>query len=512
MGVMAATTGPLTLRHWIGGRADDGGASAGGEPARLHDVTESATGELIARVPLASAVQVDRAVRAAADAAPTWGRASLGARTKVLFAFRHLVDTHRDELAAAITREHGKVLSDAAGEVQRGLEVVDFACGLGHLLKGELTPQVSAGVDSYSLRQPLGVVAGVTPFNFPVMVPLWMAPIALACGNAFVLKPSEQDPSPSLILARLLAEAGLPDGVFSVVHGDKVAVDALLAHPQVRAVSFVGSTPIARHVYETGTAHGKRVQALGGAKNHAVVLPDADLGLAADGLVSAGYGSAGQRCMAVSVAVAVGAIADPLVAAICERIARLRVGDGFDPASEMGPLVSARHLERVRGYVDAGAAEGAELLVDGRGLTVDGREGGHFIGPTLFDRVTPGMRIYDEEIFGPVLLIARADSYDDALALVNANPYGNGAAIFTNDGGAARAFEQDVTAGMVGINVPIPVPMAYHSFGGWKDSLFGDLHVHGPDGVRFNTRGKVVTRRWADPAHRGVDLGFPTMR
>jgi malonate-semialdehyde dehydrogenase (acetylating)/methylmalonate-semialdehyde dehydrogenase len=507
---MATTTDPAILAHWIGGRPDDGADAAGDQ--RFQEVTESATGEVVARVPLATAAQVDRAVGAAAEAGRAWGQTSLGQRTKVLFAFRELVDRHRDELAAAITREHGKVLSDAAGEVQRGLEVVDFACGLAHLLKGEMTPQVSRGVDSYSLRQPLGVVAGITPFNFPVMVPLWMAPVALACGNAFVLKPSEQDPSPSLILARLLAEAGLPEGVFSVVHGDKVAVDALLTHPRVQAVSFVGSTPIARHVYETGTRHGKRVQALGGAKNHAVVLPDADLDLAADGLVSAGYGSAGQRCMAVSVAVAVGSVAEPLLAAIQERIAKLTVGDGFDAASEMGPLVSGRHLAKVRGYVDAGEAEGARLLVDGRGLTVAGREGGHFIGPTLFDRVTPGMRIYDEEIFGPVLLVARAGTYDDAIALVNANPYGNGAAIFTNDGGAARQFEQDVAAGMVGINVPIPVPMAYHSFGGWKDSLFGDLHVHGPDGVRFYTRGKVVTRRWPDPSHRGVDLGFPVHR
>jgi malonate-semialdehyde dehydrogenase (acetylating)/methylmalonate-semialdehyde dehydrogenase len=501
---MTATT-TATLHHWIGGRPDAAVAE------RHAEVTESATGEVVARTPLADEALVDRAVQVAAEAAADWGAASLGRRTKVLFAFRQLMHAHRDELAELITREHGKVLSDAAGEVQRGLEVVDFACGVGQLLKGEFSGQVSRGVDSYSLRRPLGVVAGIVPFNFPVMVPMWMVPVALACGNAFVLKPSEQVPSASLLLAALLTEAGLPDGAFNVVHGDKVAVDALLAHPQVAAASFVGSTPIARHVYETGTAHGKRVQALGGAKNHAVVLPDADLELAADGLVSAGFGSAGQRCMAVSVAVAVGDVAEPLIERMRMRMDALTVGDGTDPASEMGPLVSERHLARVRGYVDAGVAEGAELLVDGRGLVVAGHEGGHFIGPTLFDRVRPGMSIYDEEIFGPVLLVVRAETYDEALALVNASPYGNGAAIFTNDGGAARAFEQDVHAGMVGINVPIPVPMAYHSFGGWKDSLFGDLHVHGPDGVRFYTRGKVVTRRWADPAHRGVDLGFPTM-
>jgi malonate-semialdehyde dehydrogenase (acetylating) / methylmalonate-semialdehyde dehydrogenase len=505
---MATLTDPATLSHWIGGRPDDDGGAE-----RFAEVTRSATGETIARVPLASAGTVDRAVRAASEAAVAWGRSSLAERTRVLFAFRHLVDAHRRDLAELVTREHGKVLADAEGEVQRGLEVIEFACGLGHLLKGEMSGGVSRGVDSYSLRQPLGVMAGITPFNFPVMVPLWMVPVALACGNAFVLKPSEQDPSASLLLAELLAQAGLPDGAFSVVHGDKEAVDALLTHPDVAAVSFVGSTPIARHVYETGTRHGKRVQALGGAKNHAVVLPDADLELTADALVSAGYGSAGQRCMAVSVAVVVGDVAEPLLDRVRERIARLRVGDGTDPSSDMGPLVSARHLERVTAYVEAGVREGADLLVDGRvgGQTPD-TGGGHFLGPCLFDHVRPGMAIYDEEIFGPVLVVVRAETYDDALQLVNANPYGNGAAIFTNDGGAARAFEQDVTAGMVGVNVPIPVPMAYHSFGGWKASLFGDLHVHGPDGVRFATRGKVVTRRWADPSHRGVDLGFPTSR
>jgi malonate-semialdehyde dehydrogenase (acetylating)/methylmalonate-semialdehyde dehydrogenase len=489
------------ISHWIGGRPH------AERPVRTGEVTDSATGEVVGEVPFATAATVDLAVRVAGDAAARWGRASVAERTRVLFAFRELVHRHRDELAALITREHGKVHADALGEVQRGLEVVEFACGVGHLLKGEMTAQVSGGVDSYSLRQPLGVVAGITPFNFPVMVPMWMFPIALACGNAFILKPSEQDPSPSLRLAELLAEAGLPDGVFTVLHGDKAAVDAILGHPGIAAVSFVGSTPVARHVYETGTAAGKRVQALGGAKNHALVLPDADLDLAADALVSAGYGSAGQRCMAVSVAVAVGDVAGPLIERIRARVAKLVVGPGDEAGSDMGPLVSAAHLERVRGYVDAGVAEGAELLEDGRGLAVSG---GHFIGPCLFDRVEPGMRIYDEEIFGPVLLVVRRESYPEAVELVNASPYGNGTAIFTRDGGLARRFEQEVTAGMVGINVPIPVPMAYHSFGGWKDSLFGDLHVHGPDGVRFYTRGKVVTRRWPEPEAGGVDLGFPT--
>jgi malonate-semialdehyde dehydrogenase (acetylating) / methylmalonate-semialdehyde dehydrogenase len=501
---MSTTASETLLRHWIGGRRDESAADRHGE------VTDPATGEVVTRVPFATAHDVDRAVAAASTAAAEWSVASLTKRAQVMFAFRELVDRHKDELAALITREHGKVLADARGEVTRGLEVIEFACGLGHLLKGEASPQVSGGVDSHSMRMPLGVVAGITPFNFPVMVPLWMAPIALACGNAFILKPSEQDPSPSLRLAELLAEAGLPDGVFSVVHGDREAVDAILEHPGIAAVSFVGSTPVAKHIYETGTRNGKRVQALGGAKNHAVVLPDADLDLAADGLVSAAYGSAGQRCMAVSVAVTVGDVADPLIEHIRERIEGLTVGPGTDPASDMGPLVSARHHEKVAGLVEAGVQEGAELAVDGRDLVVEGHEDGYFLGPCVFDRVRPGMRIYDEEIFGPVLVVVRAGSYPEALELVNANPYGNGAAIFTRDGGAARLFEQQATAGMIGVNVPIPVPMAYHSFGGWKASLFGDLHMHGPDGVRFYTRGKVVTTRWPDPSHAGVNLGFPT--
>jgi malonate-semialdehyde dehydrogenase (acetylating)/methylmalonate-semialdehyde dehydrogenase len=493
-----------TLTHWIAGRPDDTPSE------RYGEVTESATGRVVARVPFASEADVDRAVQAAVAAQRAWGATSLTRRTQVMFGFREGLDRAKEELAEIVTREHGKVLSDATGEITRGQEVVEFACGLAHLLKGEMTPSVSGGVDSHSMRMPVGVAAGITPFNFPMMVPLWMVPIALACGNAFILKPSEQDPSAALVIARLLAEAGLPDGVFSVVHGDRVAVDAILTHPGIDAVSFVGSTPVARHVYETGTAHGKRVQSLGGAKNHAVVLPDADLDLAADGLVSAAYGSAGQRCMAVSVAVTVGDVAEPLIAKIRERIAALTVGPGTDPASEMGPLVSRAHYEKVAGLVAAGVAEGAELVVDGRGLEVEGHEGGYFIGPSVFDHVRPGMRVYDEEIFGPVLVVVRTDSYPEAVALTNANPYGNGAAIFTRDGGAARRFEQEVTAGMVGINVPIPVPMAYHSFGGWKASLFGDLHMHGPDGVRFYTRGKVVTTRWPDPSHAGVNLGFPT--
>ena len=482
------------LHHWIGG------AAHAQDPGRSGEVTESATGEVVAQVPFADAALVDRAGAQAREAAAEWGAASIGRRAKVLFAFRALLDDHRDALADIVVREHGKLRDDALGEIQRGLEVVDFACGVGELLKGEFTPEVGGGVDSYSLRAPLGVVAGITPFNFPVMVPLWMAPIALACGNAFVLKPSEQDPSASLVLAELLAQAGLPAGAFTVLHGDREAVDALLTHPDVAAASFVGSTPVARHVHETATSAGKRVQALGGAKNHAVVLPDADLDLAADALVSAAYGSAGQRCMAVSVGVLVGDVAEPLLERLRERI------DAIELGVDMGPLVSAAHRDRVAGFLDTEA----ELLVDGR--AADLPERGHYLGPSLIDHAEPGMRVYDEEVFGPVLVLVRRETYADALALVNANPYGNGTAIFTNDGGAARAFEQDVQAGMVGINVPIPVPMAYHSFGGWKDSLFGDLHVHGPDGVRFYTRGKVVTRRWPDPRHRGVDLGFPAER
>ncbi len=461
----------------------------------------------------ASAAVAGDAVAAAAKALPGWRSFSLAKRTTVLFAFRELLNAHRGELAELVSSEHGKVTSDAEGEVARGLEVVEFACGLGHLLKGGYSENVSTGVDAYSVRQPLGVVAGITPFNFPAMVPMWMFPIALACGNTFVLKPSEKDPSASLLLARLLAEAGLPDGAFNVVHGDKEAVDALLTHPDVRAVSFVGSTPIARYVYETGTSAGKRVQALGGAKNHMVVLPDADIDLAADAAVSAGFGSAGERCMAVSVLVAVGSVGDELVAKIADRVHGLRVGPGTDERSEMGPLVTGAHRDKVASYLDTGVREGATLAVDGRMHPVIGGDAeGFWLGPSVLDHVTPEMSCYRDEIFGPVLSVVRVPSYADALRLVSENPYGNGVAIYTNDGGAARRFVSEVEVGMVGVNVPIPVPMAYYSFGGWKSSLFGDTHVYGTEGIHFYTRGKAVTSRWLDPSHGGVNLGFPVNR
>ncbi|WP_354697943.1 Putative 3-oxopropanoate dehydrogenase [Paraconexibacter sp. AEG42_29] len=492
-----------TVGHWIAGRAEE-------DATRFAPVYDPATGEVARRVALAEAADVDRAVVAARTAFADWSQASLAKRSGVLFRFRELLAAGADEVARTVTAEHGKTLDDARGEVQRGLEVVEFACGIAHLMKGEASEQISTRVDSTSYRQPLGVVAGITPFNFPSMVPMWMFPIAIACGNAFVLKPSEKDPSASLILARLLAEAGLPDGVFSVVQGDKVAVDALLTHPEVDAVSFVGSTPIAKHVYETATAHGKRAQALGGAKNHAVVLPDANLDVAADAIASAAFGSAGQRCMAISAVVTVGDEAgDALSAAVVERARALTVGPGAADGSEMGPVISPEARERVAAYAGRGADEGATLALDGRELVVAGHEGGFFVGPTVLDHVTPAMDVYKDEVFGPLLVILRAASFEDALALVNANPYGNGAAIFTADGGAAREFRSRVTAGMVGINVPIPVPMAYFSFGGWKNSLFGDLHVHGREGVLFYTRGKVVTERWPERAH-GVDYGFPT--
>jgi malonate-semialdehyde dehydrogenase (acetylating) / methylmalonate-semialdehyde dehydrogenase len=492
------------VSHWIGGRPWDGAAE------RRGDIYNPATGQVTGTVDFASATVVGDAVAAAAKALPGWCSFSLAKRTGVLFAFRELINSHRGELAELISAEHGKVTSDADGEVARGLEVVEFACGLGHLLKGGYSENVSTGVDAYSIRQPLGVVAGITPFNFPAMVPMWMFPIALACGNTFVLKPSEKDPSASLLLARLLAEAGLPDGVFNVVHGDKEAVDALLTHPDVRAVSFVGSTPIARYVYQTGTSAGKRVQALGGAKNHMVVLPDADTDLAADAAVSAGFGSAGERCMAVSVLVAVGSSGDELVAKIAERVRALRVGPGTDERSEMGPLVTEPHRDKVASYLDGGVAEGATLAVDGRMHPVIGGEpGGFWLGPSVLDHVTPEMSCYRDEIFGPVLSVVRVPSYDDALRLVTDNPYGNGVAIFTNDGGAARRFVSEVEVGMVGVNVPIPVPMAYYSFGGWKSSLFGDTHIYGTEGIHFYTRGKAVTSRWLDPSHGGVSLGFP---
>jgi malonate-semialdehyde dehydrogenase (acetylating)/methylmalonate-semialdehyde dehydrogenase len=492
-----------TIAHWIDGKP------AAGLGTRTGDVYDPATGEVTASVTFASEEDVDAAVAAARAAFPAWRDASLAKRTGVLFAFREILHARRDELAAIITAQHGKVLADAAGEVQRGLEVVEFACGIPHLLKGGFSEGVSTGVDSYSIRQPLGVVGIISPFNFPAMVPMWFFPIAIATGNTVVLKPSEKDPSAAMWLAERWAEAGLPDGVFNVLHGDKVAVDGLLTHPDVSSISFVGSTPIARYVYETGTSHGKRVQALGGAKNHMLVLPDADLDLAADQAVNAGFGSAGERCMAISVVVAVDPIGDELVAKISERMAGLRTGDGRR-GCDMGPLVTAAHRDKVASYVEAGESEGATVAVDGRGVAVDGEPGGFWLGPTLLDHVTPQMSVYTDEIFGPVLSVVRVPSYADGMALVQSHPYGNGTAIFTNDGGAARRFVNEVQVGMVGVNVPIPVPMAYYSFGGWKSSLLGDTHAHGMEGVRFFTRGKVVTQRWLDPSHGGINLGFPT--
>src|SRR3954468_1975314 len=488
--------------HWIGGRAVEGMSS------RVGDVYDPATGRVARQVAFASGADVDDAVGAAQAAFASWRATSLAERTRILFRFRELLHARVDELAEIITSEHGKVLSDARGEVARGLEVVEFACGISQVLKGEHSDGVSSNVDVFSIRQPLGVVTVISPFNFPAMVPCWFFPVAIATGNTVVLKPSEKDPSAANWFGQLWSEAGLPAGVFNVVHGDKVAVDRLLEHPDVKAVSFVGSTPIARYVYETATNNAKRVQALGGAKNHMVVLPDADLDLAADAAVNAGFGSAGERCMAVSAVVAVGDIADDLTARIVDRVQRLTVGDGRGRA-DFGPLITRAHRDKVVGYLDAGVAEGATLVVDGREHAIDGDADGFWLGPTLFDHVTPGMTVYTDEIFGPVLSVLRADSYDDALALVNTNPYGNGAAIFTNDGGAARRFHRDVEAGMVGVNVPIPVPVAYYSFGGWKQSLFGDTHAHGAEGVRFFTRNKVVTSRWLDPSHGGINLGFP---
>ncbi len=489
------------VAHWIGGAATEGSPTAHG------DVFDPATGRVAKRVVFASPADVDAAVAAASTAFNAWSDVSLTKRTRVLFRFRELLNERADELAAIITAEHGKVLSDARGEVARGLEVVEFACGAPNLLKGQFSEEVSSGIDVHSIRQPIGVVAIISPFNFPCMVPCWFFPIAIAAGNAVILKPSEKDPSAANWLARLWAEAGLPDGVFNVVHGDKVAVDRLLEHPGVKAVSFVGSTPVARHVYETATAAGKRVQALGGAKNHMVVLPDADLDQAADAAISAGFGSAGERCMAISALVAVGPVADELVAKITERTSRLEVGDGRGDA-DMGPLITRAHRDKVASYLDAGIDAGATLEVDGRKHPVSGDHGGFWLGPTLFDHVTPDMAIYTDEIFGPVLSVLRVDTYDDALALLNANPYGNGCAIFTRDGAAARRFEREVEVGMVGVNVAIPVPVAYYSFGGWKSSLFGDTHAHGLEGVQFFTRGKVVTSRWF-PSPVGVNLQFP---
>ncbi|MER7414885.1 CoA-acylating methylmalonate-semialdehyde dehydrogenase [Streptomyces cacaoi] len=490
------------MGHW----ADN--AVLAGTSRNTAPVTNPATGEVTGRVALAGAEDARAVIAAAKAAFPAWRDTSLTKRVSVLFRFRELLNERRQELAEIITSEHGKVLSDALGEVTRGQEVVEFACGMPHLLKGGFTENASTGVDVNSVRQPLGVVGVISPFNFPAMVPMWFFPLAIAAGNTVVLKPSEKAPSSALWLARLWAEAGLPDGVFNVLQGDKTAVDALLEHRDVKAISFVGSTPIARYVYAQGTAHGKRVQALGGAKNHAVVLPDADLDLAADAMVNAGFGSAGERCMAVSAVVAVGGVGDELVAKIAERARSLVTGDGTR-GSDMGPLVTAAHRDKVASYVDAAERDGAKLVVDGRTVRADGADDGFWLGPTLLDGVRTDMSCYQDEIFGPVLSVLRVDTYEEALQLVNDNPYGNGTAVFTNDGGAARRFRNEVEVGMVGINVPIPVPMAYYSFGGWKSSLFGDTHAHGTEGVHFFTRAKVVTTRWLDPSHGGLNLGFP---
>jgi malonate-semialdehyde dehydrogenase (acetylating)/methylmalonate-semialdehyde dehydrogenase len=500
-----STVSLRTVEHVIGGSATRG------DSARVAPIWDPATGEQQAEVALAAPSDIDDAVRTAAAAFEQWRDVSLARRARTMFAFRDLVNRHLDELARIVSSEHGKVLDDAKGEVIRGLEVVEFACGLPHLLKGEFSDQVSTGVDAFSFRQPLGVCAGITPFNFPVMVPMWMHPVAIACGNTFVLKPSERDPSASNFIAELYAEAGLPDGVFNVVHGDKVAVDALLDHPLVAAISFVGSTPIARYVHEGATQHAKRVQALGGAKNHAIVMPDADLEFTSNHLIAAGYGSAGQRCMAISVVVAVGD-ADPLIELLQEKARAIRLGPGLAPHSEMGPVVTPEARERIVNYIDRGAAAGATLVVDGREPGIDGN--GFWVGPTLFDHVTTDMAIYTDEIFGPVLVVTRVDSLDDAIELVNANSYANGVAIFTGSGQAARVFQRRVEVGMIGVNVPIPVPMAFYSFGGWKNSLFGDHHIHGPEGFHFYTRGKAVTSRWPeeaqDPRHHAGHMHFPT--
>ena len=493
----------IRITHWINGQEWSGTADQTGP------VFNPATGTQTGVVDFASIEVMDQAISIAKNAGAEWAATSLTKRVSILFAFRELLNARKEELAAIITAEHGKVLSDALGEVTRGQEVVEFACGIPHLLKGGYSESVSSGVDVYSIRQPLGVVGIISPFNFPAMVPMWFFPIAIATGNSVIVKPSEKDPSAQNFIAQLWKEAGLPDGVFNVVHGDKVAVDRLLTHPDVKSISFVGSTPIAKYIYETGTAHGKRVQALGGAKNHMLVLPDADLDLAADSAVNAGFGSAGERCMAISALVAVEPIADELIAKIVQRMNTIKTGDGTR-GTDMGPLVTSAHRDRVAGYIQAGIDEGATVVVDGRAVQADSDGNGYFIGPTLFDYVAPTMSIYTDEIFGPVLSVIRVSSYDEGLKLINDHQYGNGTAIFTNDGGAARRFQNEVEVGMIGINVPIPVPMAYYSFGGWKSSLFGDTHAHGTEGVHFFTRGKVVTSRWLDPSHGGVNLGFPT--
>ena len=499
-------TGTEQVNHWING------ARVPGTSGRTGPVYNPATGKVARKVDFASVEEVDAAVAAAHEAFPGWRATSISKRTEILFRIRNLVEQHREEIAAHLTREHGKVRTDALGEVARGLENLEFATGIPHLLKGGFSEQVSSGIDVYQIRQPLGVVAGITPFNFPAMVPMWMFANAIACGNTFILKPSEKDPSASVYLGELLKEAGLPDGVFNVVHGDKVAVDRILEHPDIAAVSFVGSTPVARHIYETGTKHGKRVQALGGAKNHMIVLPDADIDMAADAAVSAAYGSAGERCMAISVVVAVGDVADRLVSAIEERLPKITIGPGHEEGSEMGPLITKEHRDKVASYLDSGVSQGATLRADGRQHVLYNESEGFFLGVSLLDNVTPEMECYRNEIFGPVLEVVRAHDYPEALQIVNDNQYGNGTAIFTRDGGAARQYQFDVNVGMVGINVPIPVPVAYYSFGGWKASLFGDIHMYGPEGIQFYTRGKVVTARWPDPGTSSVDLGFPRTR
>jgi malonate-semialdehyde dehydrogenase (acetylating)/methylmalonate-semialdehyde dehydrogenase len=503
---ISKTSPPGRVSHWIDGRF------VTGTSGREGPIYDPATGTLTRYVDFASVEEVAAAVAAAKAAFPAWRATSLSKRTDIMFKIRNLVDQRRHELAAHLTAEHGKVPSDALGEIARGLENLEFATGIPHLLKGGFSEQVSTGVDVYQIRQPLGVVAGITPFNFPAMVPMWMFATAIATGNTFILKPSEKDPSAANFLAQLLHDAGVPDGVFNVVHGDKVAVDAILEHPDIAAVSFVGSTPIARHIYETGTRNGKRVQALGGAKNHMIVLPDADIDMAADAAVSAAYGSAGERCMAISVVVAVGDVADPLVEALKVRLPKIKVGPGTDPDAEMGPLVTREHRDKVATYLDSGPAQGADLVVDGREHVLYQEGKGFFLGVSLLDRVSPEMECYRNEIFGPVLEVVRVPTYVEAVGLVNDNPYGNGTAIFTRDGGAARQFQFEVNTGMVGINVPIPVPVAYYSFGGWKASLFGDLHMYGPEGIQFYTRAKIVTSRWPDPGTSKVDLGFPRTR
>jgi malonate-semialdehyde dehydrogenase (acetylating)/methylmalonate-semialdehyde dehydrogenase len=501
---MQTTSTSATVGHFIGGLVSEPAASG-----RFGDIYDPARGVVQKRVAFADDATVDQAVKAARAAFSIWGKTPLGKRADVLFAFRENVRRHADEFAAIVSSEHGKIVTDAAGEVARALEVIEFACSLTHQMKGELSENVSTNIDTYSLRQPVGVCAGITPFNFPMMVPIWMLAPALAAGNTFVLKPSERDPSAAMLMAKLLKESGLPDGAFNVVHGDKSAVGALLRHPDVNAISFVGSTPIARYIYATAAEHGKRVQALGGAKNHMVVMPDADIDSAADALVSAGYGSAGQRCMAISACITVGDAGDALMAAVGKRIATLKIGAGHDASNDMGPVVTPAARDRVVGYIEAGVREGATLAADGRALKVSGYENGFFVGPTLFDNVTTKMSIYTDEIFGPVLVNLRVKTLDEALRIMAANPYGNGCSIFTRSGAAARRFQSEVEVGLVGVNVPIPVPVGYYSFGGWKASLFGDLHIYGPDGFKFYTRGKVVTARWHD-TNAGMNLGFPT--